>query len=377
MLARIWLGAVLLILSACAQENQGQIAAYDTTRAGDELELSAPVKIILDTDFKDDVDDVGALAVLHALADLGEAEILAVMVSTLSPCGGTAVDVINSYYARPDIPIGLRLPLDDECSALAIDPRADLNQRYPQLLTDNYPHDLDVQQAPSAPQLYCDVLAEQPDNSVVIAAVGFLPNLAALLTYDCPGHELSGLELIQSKVQRLEVMGGMYPAGFEFNFSADFPEYFERLANLDPAVFFTSANDVMENWPGRIVFNGFEVGLTVQTGATLFTDTPEGNPVREAYRVYVGENGTRPSWDPITVWTSVRGVTDLFVETGQDGRNQGLIFGGNVWVPDPQNEKEHSYLLKTAEDADIAALLDGLMALGPLHAAAKERNHGE
>lgn len=375
MRAKIWLGAALLVIGACSEDNRPYANLNDVALANEGADPNGPVKIILDTDFKDDVDDVGALAVLHALADLGEAEILAVMVSTLSPCGGTAVDVINTYYARPDIPIGVRLPLDDACSALAIDPRADLNQRYPQLLTDNYLHDLDVQQAPSAPQLYCDILAEQADNSVVIAAVGFLPNLAALLTYECPGHEPTGLELIQSKVQRLEVMGGMYPAGFEFNFSTDFPEYFERLANLDPAVFVTSANNVMESWPGRVVFNGFEVGLTVQTGGALFTDTPEGNPVREAYRVYVGENGTRPSWDPITVWHAVRGGTDLFVETGQDGRNQGLPFGGNVWLPDPQDEKKHSYLRKTADDAYIAALLDGLMAQGPLNAASQESHH--
>ena len=35
------------------------------------------VKIILDTDISPDYDDVGAMAVLHALAKRGEAEILA------------------------------------------------------------------------------------------------------------------------------------------------------------------------------------------------------------------------------------------------------------------------------------------------------------
>lgn len=349
-------------LAACSNAPQ-----VGKSAPGDGIDTAAPVKIILDTDFKDDVDDVGALALLHGLADLEEAEILAVMVSTLSPCGGTAVDAINTYYARPDIPIGLRLPLDAECSALAIDPRADLNQRYPQFLTENYPNDFDVKTASSAPQLYCDILAAQPDSSVVIAAVGFLPNLAQLLESDCPGHSQTGLELIQSKVSRLEVMGGMYPGGFEFNFSADFPEYFEDLRNLDPMVLFTSANAVVDNWPGRIVFNGFEVGLTVQTGGTLFTETPEGNPVREAYRLYVGENGTRPSWDPISVWNAVRGGSDMFVETGEDGRNYALSFGGNIWGPDPANEKDHSYLVKIADDAYIASLLDELIAQGPIN----------
>ena len=40
-----------------------------------------PVKIIFDTDMGPDFDDVGAITVLHALADNGECEILACMAS--------------------------------------------------------------------------------------------------------------------------------------------------------------------------------------------------------------------------------------------------------------------------------------------------------
>src|SRR5690606_32742496 len=39
--------------------------------------VADPVKVIFDTDYSTDCDDPGALAVLHALADLGEVEILA------------------------------------------------------------------------------------------------------------------------------------------------------------------------------------------------------------------------------------------------------------------------------------------------------------
>ena len=38
---------------------------------------AAPVKILFDTDMTTDCDDAGAMAVLHALADRGECEILA------------------------------------------------------------------------------------------------------------------------------------------------------------------------------------------------------------------------------------------------------------------------------------------------------------
>ena len=46
------------------------------------LSPAAPARIILDVDLAEDVDDAGALAVLHALADRGEAEILGILVSS-------------------------------------------------------------------------------------------------------------------------------------------------------------------------------------------------------------------------------------------------------------------------------------------------------
>jgi hypothetical protein len=66
-----------------------------------------PVKIIFDTDMDTNADDAGALAMLHALADAGEVEILATVVSSHYPFSAAVVDVINTYYGRPDLPIGV------------------------------------------------------------------------------------------------------------------------------------------------------------------------------------------------------------------------------------------------------------------------------
>ena len=66
----------------------------------------APVKIIFDTDMIGDYDDVGAMAVLHKLADAGECEILATVSSTHSNASAGTVELINWWYGRPDIPVG-------------------------------------------------------------------------------------------------------------------------------------------------------------------------------------------------------------------------------------------------------------------------------
>ncbi len=63
----------------------------------------APTKIIYETDMTCDVDDVGALAVLHALANAGDVELLTVGFNETCPNGAVA---INAWYGRGDIPIG-------------------------------------------------------------------------------------------------------------------------------------------------------------------------------------------------------------------------------------------------------------------------------
>jgi len=72
--------------------------------------LAAPTgipSVILDTDIGSDCDDAGALAVLHALADAGELEILGVVFSSgKNRYGVGTCDAINTYYGRGDLPLG-------------------------------------------------------------------------------------------------------------------------------------------------------------------------------------------------------------------------------------------------------------------------------
>ena len=67
---------------------------------------SKPVKIILDTDIGPDYDDVGAMAVLHALADSGKAEILATLSCNKDSLVVPTIEVINTYFGRAASPVG-------------------------------------------------------------------------------------------------------------------------------------------------------------------------------------------------------------------------------------------------------------------------------
>ena len=59
---------------------------------------AVPVKIILDTDMVGDYDDAGALAMLHAMADAGEAEILGVVACTPGSVSVSVIEIINRFF---------------------------------------------------------------------------------------------------------------------------------------------------------------------------------------------------------------------------------------------------------------------------------------
>ena len=158
-----------------------------------------PPKIIFETDFTADVDDVGALAVLHALADRGEADILAVSYNEAQPNAAAAIRAVNAWYGRPDIPVGVfkgQLDDPDDAHSRYIDGLASMRG------------DAEEPPAESSLRLYLRLLRGQPDRSVTIVSVGFLNNLHDLLEHN-PA-------LVEAKVKELVLMGGVRNDGFNF-----------------------------------------------------------------------------------------------------------------------------------------------------------------
>src|ERR1700722_19615415 len=68
---------------------------------------ATPLHVIFDTDMGNDVDDALALAMLHALASRGEVTLLAVTVSKDNPWAAEYVHLVNEYYGRGTIPVGI------------------------------------------------------------------------------------------------------------------------------------------------------------------------------------------------------------------------------------------------------------------------------
>lgn len=312
---RLWCAAFLVLGTTLG-------LAQDRSDSATKTAAEPPRKVIFETDLCSDVDDVGALAMLHALANRGEAEILAVCFNEAHADGAAAIDAINTWYGRGDIPIGVY--------------KGNLHQpdksRYLEHVA-RFPHDLTGEKAPSALEVYRQVLREQPDRSVTIVSVGFLNNLFDLLKADS--------DLVARKVVKLVVMGGVRNDGF----------------NLVRHDLVGTSEYVIRHWPTPLVIS--QHGAATLTGARL-ADAPAENPVREAYyrwhdRQYKG----RSSWDQVAVLYGVRGLGGYFSEIAT---GKGRLSNGFEWSMHPGSR---SYLQAKLSDREFAEIIEDLMIEPP------------
>jgi len=288
-----------------------------------------PVKIIFDTDLESDVDDVGSVALLHALADRGECEILAMGVSASQLACAPCLDALNTWFRRPQIPIGV-------VKGKSVPPR---KSKYAAIVAEEFPHQLKSSaDASDAVTVYRAALEKQRDQSVTMVSVGYLTNFRNLLVAD------GGMALVRRKVKLWVCMGGTFPKGREWNLHND-----AEAAAL-----------AIANWPTPIVFSGFEIGKEVFTGARL-SETPAISPVRRAYELYNGLKN-RESWDQTAVFFAVRGAGEFWT-LSSSGTVRIAPDGGNDWRDDANGT--HRHLIKQFPPSEVAARIEALMLHQP------------
>ncbi len=313
------------------------------------MRAAEPVQLILDTDIGNDIDDALALAMIHSLENRGEVHLLAVTITKDNQWAAPYIDLVNTFYGRPDIPIGVvhqgKTPENSDYLRKPAEARDAAGQYvYPHRLTES-------SRPPEAVELLRKILEQQPDHSVTIAQIGFSTNLARLLKTE------GGPELVSKKVKLLSLMAG--------NFQKPEPEY-----NIytDP----DAAQYLLAHWPTPMVFSGFEIGLqakfTYQSIANDFKYVPH-HPVAEAYNIYLPKKEDRPSWDPTAVLYAIRPDRDYF-ELSAPGT---VALGPkSTTVFTPTANGLCRYLIVPAGQAPrIQATLEVLASEPPLHAASR------
>ena len=291
------------------------------------------IKIVLDTDMGSDCDDAGALAVLHNLAKIGEAEVLAAVHCCSEISGAYAVKSINEWYGRQNVPVGRY----DKKKFL----EGGVYSKYTKPIMEKYLQTHATQKFENATRVLRKTLSENDDVTIVV--IGMLNNIAELLKSEADDISMySGLELVEKSVKKMYVMGGNFAdlTYAEYNIKCDVE----------------SARFVSENFPRLIVYCGFETGCNIITGKQL-KDADENHPVRMAYYLHgkrLDKNlMLRFSWDPITVYCAVRQNNPFYKES----KKLKIGFNQNGCVKLDDGGKD-CYIIQNAADTEIENEID-------------------
>lgn len=221
-----------------------------------------PLPVIIDTDIGSYQDDPCAIGILHQLMSRNDVKILAIVGSTKYEGIAMDIDVLNTYFGRSNIPIGVT----KDPNAYS-DPQG--SQNWTETIRKRFSYKIRWNaEAEDAIRVYRRVLANAKNNSVSILMIGHFTNMANLLR---SGRDfisnLTGEQLVRDKVKEVVAMAGEFPNSIspEWNIAKDIP----------------SAQFVANTWPSPITFVGFEIAKfdCYQPYEKVNFTTVEGNPV--------------------------------------------------------------------------------------------------
>ena len=314
------------------------LTATTTIRSQDK-----PLPVIFDTDMGPDYDDVGAITLLHAFADSGKATILATMASNKYEGVAAVINLFNTYFHRPTIPIGVP-------RGLAVNQRD--KQHWTDSILSKYPHAITRNdQAEDAVTLYRKVLASQTDHSVVIVTVGFLTNLQGLLKSGPDSHSpLDGAALVKQKVKQLVSMAGKFPSGWEFNVFSDS----------------TASASVFDHWPTPVLLSGFEIGVKIKCGLPLIQNPNiQHSPVKDVFRISIPlaaeDSLGRSSWDETAVLIAIAGYRPWY--STQTGTMNVAPNGSDSW--EEAKTGRHVRIVEARPVAEVQQLINTLIMHQP------------
>lgn len=297
-----------------------------------------PINLIMETDIGNDVDDAIAMDLLYKYVDAGKINLLATCINKEGTAPGEFVDILNTWYGHPDIPIGI-IHEGADCETDAIN--------YAQAVVELKDKDgkpvfkrtlKDHSNLPEAHILYRKLLSKAADHSVVIASVGFSTNLSRLL--ESPADEyskLTGKELVAKKVKLLVTMAGNFvdQKHHEYNVVKDIP----------------AAKAVFGEWPTPVVTSPFELGIQVTYPAKSIENDfgwAGLHPMVEAYKAYQKMPYDRPTWDPTAVLFAVEG--EKWFTVSEPGFIKVTDEGSTVFTPDEKGTRR--YLTVSPEQAE-------------------------
>lgn len=305
-------------------------------------QTNGPIRLIVETDMGNDIDDALAFDLIYKAVDDSQIELLAVGNHKYSSTATEYIDILNTWYGYPATPLAASPTpvLNDHAPDYTL-PVSRMRTAHgsPAFTRSKRPSEIEEPVA-----LYRRILAAQPDSSVTVLSLGFATELAKLL--ESPADTLSpltGCELVARKVKLLSIMAGSYgeKQRAEYNVVNDIP----------------AMRRLFDQWDTPIVQNPFELGKRIVYPGSAIENGfgwTERHPVVEGYRNYHPMPYDRPTWDLLSVVYLIR--PDLFT-VSEPGRITVDSLGYTRFAPDPQGR--HVWLTATDEQAE--ALRDYLI----------------
>src|ERR1035437_4777146 len=113
-------------------------------------------------------------------------------------------------------------------------------------------------------------------------------------------------------------MAGKFPSGKEYNLAKDS----------------VASKIVFEDWPTKVLFDGFEIGAKIKSGLPLIrNDKIKNSQVKDVFSISIPKSPEdslgRMSWDEVTVLVAVKGYKPWF--TLEKGRIIIEDNGSNGW----------------------------------------------
>lgn len=296
--------------------------------------------ILFDQDYNSDCGDVGAHIAALALERLGYVKILGMGISVSdSAMPARAMRAVNISYGRSEIPIGTNSNAVSNGFATGM---ADV-------MATNFSSSATGTSCVPVVQLYRQQLAAANDRSVHIVFAGQLRNLLSLWTSAADEYStLNGAELVKLKCAEIDIMGGDYPLGYEYNFYTD----------SEGAMVLNSITNI------PVHYFGFTDGTKLWTG-TFFKSLSSASPVRRAYE-YVLANTVfrdpalgREWWDEMPLAWLAFGTN--YFTLSAPGYNTVSVGGSNYWTSAIYAQQRYATL--TTDASKLAELLENMNTL--------------
>lgn len=310
--------------------------------------------------------DVGAVTnygVFYKMVDHGWIKPLATIADSSNTLSAPGIYALAHYYHHTEIPIGANqqnTPDSALCAKLSCN-GSTWNKAW---VAKFNPKTGDTRTSyPDCGLLYRQILAGQPDRSVVIVETGFATCLMQVLK--SPGDSsspLTGEQLLKTKVKELVIMGGDYPTGAEWNFQSDAADY---------SALFSAWT--LQNGYSPIYLVGWSIGNIACSGAPAEASI-DTNPIRNAVAAATQADagcvtgGQRPVWDQFAIMYGAWGVrharTTYFTLSAGGTNTVNILDGTNSWSS--TKNSGHYYLIAKTSPEVFAKFLDGYAHKGLL-----------